>query len=337
MEDYGVPQGPLDENLPILADDGAPSQPATLASDWGLDIEKQVFLMEKAVEYGNRLVRARNTLVRMFTYEEDWKQFGDGANAKACLSAAGVLRIVDKANFPIKYHDIKNKKEDIKDEHGTVIGYRYVFEGYASMHNRTVYAIGQFSTRDKFLGYAGGEWRDPIEINESHIRQAAHTYFKGNAAKDLLGLKNIPWQEYEDLTRLAGQDPTKTTSVKHRSGTSGGISNEQRGVQDDLSLLLRDLAGQLRVCVYVEETDDKIISEPSEELIKYIEANAGKPGFDSVDVLAKASLRAMTTWTNKQGKVIAGKTDVRSISEKQAKMVKSQVTKMMKDEGLLND
>lgn len=333
MTDYNEP---IEENLPVVQDEGLPATGSSLANDWGLDIEQQVFLMEKSVEYGNRLLKARNTLIRMFTYSEDWKTFGSGENAKACLSAAGVLRIVDKANFPIKYHDVKSRKEDIEDENGKVIGYRYVFEGYATMMNRTVFALGQFSTRDKFLGYAGGEWRESIEINESHIRQAAHTYFKGNAAKDLLGLKNIPQAEYEALTNAAGQDTAKTTGVKHKGGSKGGVSDEQRELQDALAELLLDLGSQKMNVVVADDSGDEVvqgIDAVSPELEAYMATHPN----EHLEPAMKASIRALTTWKNNKGKVVTGHTDLRKLSGKQAKFLKKKVEILMNEEGISND
>jgi hypothetical protein len=325
----------VEETLPILADEGPAQNAGSLAQDWGLDIEKQVYLMEKAVEFGNRLVKARNTLIRMFTYAQDWKCFGHGEQAKACLSAAGALRVVDKADFPIKYHDITEKKKDILDEHGKVVGYRYEFSGFASMHNRTVHATGAFGTRDPFLGKRGDDWKDPMEINEGHIRQAAHTYFKGNAAKDLLGLKNMPWDEYEQLTRAAGQDVTKTTSVTHRQGSKGGVSADQRRHQDELWEMLRELACHPLVIVYDKENDEKQIVPPSPEQLKYIDEN---PDLDAVEILQKISLRGMSSFKIKSGKnkgdVFEGHTDLRRLTEKQAPMIKSQIKKLMEQAGL---
>ena len=326
--------GFIEESLPILPDEGEATSAMTLAGEWGMNIERQTYLMEKAVKYGQRLLQARNTLIRMFTYAEDWAQFGEGEKAKACVSAAGALRIVDKANFPIKYHDVQSRKENILDKDGSVIGYRYVFEGYATMDSRVVHAIGQYSTRDAFLGKKGGDWRDPSEINESHIRTAAHTFFKGNAAKDLLGLKNIPYAEYEKLTNIVGQDANKSTSVKHKTGGQGGVSDAQRAAQDEINELLQELAGMCLV-VTQEAIEGKIIhsiSEPSSTLVNYISSNNADP----TDTYVKSSLKALTTWVNKSKNVVSGHSDLRKLSEKQAPFIKKQVIKLMESEGLRN-
>jgi hypothetical protein len=326
--------GFIEENLPILQDEGDTTTASTLAGEWGMNIERQTYLMEKAVKYGQRLLQARNTLIRMFTYAEDWSVFGEGEKAKACLSAAGALRIVDKANFPIQYRDVTSRKENILDKDGSVIGYRYVFEGYATLDSRTVHAIGQYSTRDAFLGKAGGEWRDPSEINESHIRTAAHTFFKGSAAKDLLGLKNIPLAEWERLTQTVGQDTTRATSVHHAQGTGGGITAGQRAMQDEILVLLQELAGMCLV-ISSQEVDGKIIktiAEPSGAMVNYISTNNADP----TDIYVKSSLKAMTTWVNKGGKAITGHTDIRKLSAKQAPYIKKEICQLMEKEGLMH-
>ena len=331
--DSNQDNGFIEENLPVIQDEGDITTASTLAGEWGMNIERQTYLMEKAVKYGARLLQARNTLIRMFTYAEDWCSFGEGDKAKACLSAAGALRIVDKANFPISYHDVKSRKENILDKDGSVIGYRYVFEGYATLDSRTVHAIGQYSTRDAFLGKKGGEWRDVSEINESHIRTAAHTYFKGSAAKDLLGLNNIPYAEWERLTKTVGQDTSRATGVSHSQGTQGGVTDAQRAAQDEILSMLQELAGMCLVISHqeVEGKDVRTIGEPSQALVTWIANNNADP----TDTYVKSSLKALTTWVNsKTGKVVSGHSDIRKLSAKQAPYMKKDVARMMTEEGL---
>lgn len=277
------------------------------------DPESQLRVLEKAVLYGPRILAARNKLIRMFTYAEDWTCFGDGVKAKACLSAPGACRIADKGNFPIKYHGVSYRKEWLKDKENTVIGYRYIYEGYATLGERTVHILGQYSTRDHLLGKAGGNFRDYIEINESHIQQAAHTYFKGNAIKDLLGLKAVPWAEYEKLTDAAGQNASNTTQVQHKTGKQGGIADDDRTNQNVLFELLSEIA-QLGKVIVVKEEGGKItqsVEEISDELASY----AAKQ-IDPYAAVAQASLRSLTTFMGKDGK-ITGTTDFGRVKGKQ--------------------
>lgn len=287
--------------------------------------EQQVFAMEQAVKYADRLIRARNTLIRMFTYSEDWTSFGDGDRAKACLSAAGAMRIADKGNFPIRFFNVQSRKENIKDKDGSIGGYRYVFEGYAQLRDRVVHALGQYSTRDALLGKSGGEYRDPQEINESYIRQAAHTYFKGNAIKDLMGLKGIPWAEYEKLTASAGQDATRTTSVRHQSGTKGGISDDDRSRQAQLVKLLLDLANR-NLTIVAEEQDGKVvqrIESVGEKLADYSSQQK-----DPYLTVAQSSLRSMTTFKGKDG-IVTGVTDFARVKGRQLEMTLKIATEMI--------
>ena len=75
---------------------------------------------------------------------------------RICFSAsAGAERI--GRNFPIHYRDVTWKKEEFQDGFGKA--YRYIYDGYAELYDRTVYCQGNYSTRDEFLGKKGGEWR----------------------------------------------------------------------------------------------------------------------------------------------------------------------------------
>ena len=270
-----------------------------------LDVEQQVLAMEKAVRFMPRMIKARNQVIRMCTFAEDWTRFGEGDKAKACLCAAGAMRIMDKGNFPIRFYEVKSRKEPISDADGGPTGYRYVFEGYASLDTRTVYALGQFSTRDALFGKKSGSFRDIKEINESYIRQAAHTYFKGNAIKDLLGLKGIPWKEFEALTRDAGQDPAAASKVSHATGKQGGTTGTDRDKQNELQAILVGLAETNKV-IKAQEMDGKIaqVIEPvGNELADF--ACRQK---DPMLTVAQASLRSLTTFSGKDG-IVQGTTD----------------------------
>lgn len=282
---------------------------------FGVDIERQVTALEKAVKYGGRLVEARNKLIRMFTYAEDWTTFGEGDKARACLSAAGAMRIADKGNFPIRYFDVKCRKEWIKDKDDTIVGYRYIYEGYAQLYDRVVHALGQYSTRDNLLGKSGGEFKDYREINESYIQQAAHTYFKGNAIKDLLGLKGIPCAEFERLSKEIGQDPSKASTVKHASGTQGGIPQNERDAIDNLKKLLLNLSSAGKVIRYLEETGKYVVEDISPSLSDW----ASKQ-HDPYMALASASLKSLTTFKGKDG-IVQGFTDFSKLKGKMLSIV----------------
>jgi len=301
-------------DLAVREDTGDPVRSDQLLETFGVDIEQQVQTLRKVAELAPEIVKYRSIIIKSFTYPSDWVKFGSGDKAKACCSNHAVMRIVDKANFPIRFRDVHSSKEDIFDGDSKLAGYRYVFEGYGELGHRNVYAIGQYSTRDAFLGKTGGSFRDFREINESHIRQAAHSFFKGNVVKDLLGLKAIPWLEFEKLCEFAGQVAEQATSVAFHDGAKGGTTDVDRSSQNGLYDTLFLLASENLVVKWVE-TDGGIvhsIGAASEEQMKYV----AEKEFPQ-QILAQASLKALTTWVNNEGKTIPGTPDFGRIKAKQ--------------------
>jgi hypothetical protein len=316
-----------------------PAKPDTTSDlvDWQ-NIERQTLLLEERVKFADRYLAARDTLIRKITKDGDWTFFGDVENdpdkAKACLSADGAMRIMDIANLPIEYHDVRRCKEDIEDRStGKIVGYRWIYEGYASMYGRTIQCVGQYSTREAFLGKKGGEYRDELDVNENHVMKAAHTHFKGNCVKDLLGINSLPYSDFLRITRGAGRDPNKVGGhAQYNQGGQGGVTDKQRQDQDKLWGLLTDLAAQ---CLVVTpdtsgDTVEQVIGEPSVELVKFIQDNNA----DASETYAKSSLKALTTWRNNQGNVVKGHADLRKLKQKQAYMAWKNLSEKMKEYGL---
>jgi hypothetical protein len=320
-------------SLAIREDSVEPVPTEQLLQTFGVDVDKQVQMLKKVVELAPQIIKYRAIIIKNFTYPQDWVKFGSGDKAKACLSNHAVMRIVDKANFPIRFSNIRGYKEDIRDKDNNLIGYRYLYEGYGEMGERNVFAIGQYSTRDAFLGKANHEWRDFREINESYIRQAAHSFFKGNVVKDLLGLKSLPWEEFEKLSTFAGQVAEKAPAVEFREGGQGGTSEVDRTTQNSLFDMLRDLGGQGLVVRWRESEDvngkkvvEQYIGDPTQKTMEYFN---NEP---TAENLAVVSLKSLQTWFNSEGKLIHGTGNFDKVSGKQLKMLTgTKIPKMIKD------
>jgi hypothetical protein len=194
------------------------------------DPEVAIIRLEKVAELAPRWQQAMRTILMTFTFPQDWEVFGEGNKAKACLSSAGATRVATK--FPIKFFEVEWKKEEWTDAEGKA--YRYVYHGKATLGERIVFAQGNYSTRDKFLGYKDGEWKDVAEINEGFIRNAAYHIFEGNAIKALLGLRAMPKSEYEKLMGATKQDTKKTTGHTYGKGTKGGTTQDDTKMQQEL-------------------------------------------------------------------------------------------------------
>ena len=202
------------------------------------DPELTLAIMEKKAELAPRMNKALNTILITQTYPEDWTEQG----GKMCLSSAGAERVARL--FSIRFHDQKAKKEEFSDTIGR--GYRYIYECVASMGDREVFAQGAYSTRDKFLGSVGGEYRATEDINENNIRNAAYHICIGNAIKALLGLRGIPAERFNQIMAGAGQDPAKASAVKRGSGTQGGTAKAKASTNavEHVKMCLRALRPQ---------------------------------------------------------------------------------------------
>lgn len=253
------------------------------------DPQQQLDTLEAAVRVGPRLMQLRRKMMQMFTYPQDWEVFGDGEKAKACLSASAAIRVARNGNFAICFEDgIQSFKESFTDENGS--GYRYIYEGYVSLNGMRVYAVGQYSTRDALLGRAGGKFKDVKDIHESYIRQAAHTYFKGNAIKDLLGLKGIPATEFAAIASEMGWDTKKTGQHSYDKGGKGGataVEEDSTEVKSKLRKIIVDLAKTGEV--FVQSDDGKSV---------YVDFAPVE--YEAAEI-CKASLRELTKFQGKDG------------------------------------
>lgn len=189
--------------------------------------------LEKIAELAPRWEKAIRTILMASTLPEDWEIFGKDDKAKACLSSAGAMRI--GKHFPIKFFETKWQKETWTDRFGQ--GYRYIYEGKAMLGDRIVYAQGSYSSRDKFLGKVGDNFRDLSDIPEGNIQNAANHIYMGNAIKELLGLRAMPVREYKNLMGLTGQNADKTPGHSYGAGTKGGTTSEDKVKQKELAEL----------------------------------------------------------------------------------------------------
>ena len=87
------------------------------------DPDLQLAILEKKAALAYRYAQAVNAILIAHTYPEDWKIFGDGDSAKACLSSAGAERVARQ--FGIRIFEVKSTKEDFNYALGK--GYRSVF------------------------------------------------------------------------------------------------------------------------------------------------------------------------------------------------------------------
>jgi hypothetical protein len=149
--------------------------------------------------------------------------------------------------------------------------------------------------------------------------------------KDLLGLKAMPWDEFENLCEFAGQVAEKATSVGFHGGSQGGTSDVDRTSQNTLYDKLFALASENKVVRWKQEGDKvtQYIDEPTKEQLDYV--------FDKdnpIQILAQASLKSLTTWINKEGKLVTGTGDFKRIKDRQLKTLSESILpNLIKEHG----
>lgn len=254
------------------------------------DPKAMLTLLEETAAASGRMRAAMEHILVSQTYPKDWTVQGD----KACLSSAGAERL--SRQFPISYDSVKWWKEDGSDGHGKF--YRYIYEGFAEMRGRRVFVTGSYSTRDKFLGYASGEWKDTADINEGHIRMAAYHVFCGNAVKMLLGLRGIPAEEYRRIMGGTGRDAAQTQSVNRGQGTQGGTAPDDQRHQTELWEICLAIADVRSYPVYdqqakawglhpTSEMDERTREQLAAACCETLSAFQGKDGIVKVNDVTK--------------------------------------------------
>jgi hypothetical protein len=139
------------------------------------------------------------------------------------------------------FSDWSYKKETFKDASGE--GYRYCYSCNAHLNGRTIRAEGRYGTRDKFLGYANGNWRPVEDINENYIQNAAYHICMAAAIKAFLGVRGLSAARLKEIMGTVGKKAEATKAVKHNTGADGGASEDDRLRQHELYKLLSDMYG----------------------------------------------------------------------------------------------
>lgn len=274
------------------------------------DPDVMLAILEKKATLASRMTKALNTLLITCTYPEDWKEFSGTMG----LKSAAAERIA--RHFDIRFSNVSWKKEDFTDGNGK--GYRYIYEGEASMGNRVIFAQGVYSTRDKFLGYANEQWRAVEDINENHIRNAAYHIFMGNGVKALLGLRGIPKERFDEMMKGAGEDGNKSGKVNYGKGTQGGTTQDDQTAQKELAEILIAIANSGYGIAVNSENGQHYLQQTSE-----IE--------DPIEV-AKDSCKALTSFYNKTDKkLVAGLDSAKLVKGKRLEIALQNAKKMQSE------
>lgn len=178
--------------------------------------------LQKAAASADQIRDLIQTVCVRCTYESDWTVIGSGTKARACLGSAGACRIAAVIG-DIRIEERRPaEKITFSDRHGE--GYIWTYYVRGRWGARVMDAEGSYSSRDKFLGKDGDNFRDPADINEADIRRAARHIATGEVIKELIGLRAIP----PDVLSRAGHKLDDVATVTHADSGEGQLSDRDK-------------------------------------------------------------------------------------------------------------
>ena len=165
------------------------------------------------------------------SYEGDWtchdRQDKPENERKANMGAAAAERIA--AFLGITERNWTARKEKADDGSS----YEWIHEADFTLGSRTIHAVGQAGSRNKFFGFANGEWKPLDEVSEMDVRTASRRAARKCGVRELLGLRNVP------LTKLAslGFDLKKVKMVNF----TAKLSDADTKATDDKGLVWKEI------------------------------------------------------------------------------------------------
>jgi hypothetical protein len=196
-----------------------------------------VAMLENAAKNVTKVETAMRKIIVACTYPTDWVKFPSNTGDVASLSSAGAERLIK--HMGVTYANWDAQKLTFDDEAGK--GYRWIYTCDVIMGGKQIKAQGSYGTRDKFLGFKDGEWRDTSEINENHIQQAAQRMCRAEGVRALLGIRKMPWEQLEKIMSGLGQNAASSGKVSYNQGGEGGVSEQDRELRQKCMNMLKEM------------------------------------------------------------------------------------------------
>ena len=190
-----------EDQHPMISDRDALELSFEKKIDWDalikhLEIQKEAFKKLRIILLG-------------YTREKDWVNI-DGS---PFLQESGAQAIAGPMGVNIV--DIKSEKTWGEDKKGRFYTWTYSGRAYSLKIRREIQVEGICSSRDKFFGKVGGEYKELEDVDESNVMRKSLTNLYRNGVMRLLGLRNIEWGE---LSRAS----LNIDSIKKVEHTIGG-------------------------------------------------------------------------------------------------------------------
>jgi hypothetical protein len=167
----------LDEPTLPVATGGEQSAPLTPTPDEEFDNA----IIRRALNYSKKLSAVAKIAGRKGI---------DSIGGKPYFNSGGCSRIADVMG--VSWGQWSERRENYEDGH-----FEYFFEADFSYANRMIHASGSRCSRDDFYSTAHGKDIPPSEIDAGDVRKAALSNLLHNGVSNLLGLKNLTWEELQ--------------------------------------------------------------------------------------------------------------------------------------------
>lgn len=185
----------------------------------GFQTKEEVDRFMEAAERKVEVLQKLKILALKATKPSDWV---DEAGSPY-LQATGSEAVAHVFGLSIVSHRSEKTWSDDKE------GRYYIYKHYAQigLAGRIMDIQGKCSQRDKFLSMQHGR---RVEPDETNIDQKAYSNMLGNGIKRFLGLRNVTWEDLEEVG-IAKSD-VKSVEYKNPGGKKTGEAKTGKGGKD---------------------------------------------------------------------------------------------------------
>lgn len=179
-------------------------------------LDDQLVIVAEQAERRVEAVKKIKILALKVTNPYDWVD----QNGKPYLQASGAEKVARL--FGICWKIEGGERQELENGH-----FSFSFQGEFRLSGAEIEAIGSRSSTDKFFStrYKWDEGKQkklpyelpPSEIDQGNVKKAAYTNCIGNGITRLLGIRNMKWEEIEDVCGFGKQD---VTSIQYGLGSA---------------------------------------------------------------------------------------------------------------------
>lgn len=150
-----------------------------------------------------------------------WTTYGSGDDARPRPDSGGALAMLRRAGGSVinPYFEYDDREDDE--------GPYYIYTCYGTFvipigtYIDIFHGVGTCSSRDAFLGKAGGEFKSLKDVKEDHVKKKAYSNMIVNGTLNILALKGLTWPELE----VHGFRRDGSTQVEFKDkGKGGGVT-----------------------------------------------------------------------------------------------------------------